>query len=64
GGTLALGHDPEFDKEHQVLTDVGFFSPEEIFQMEHIYPDYMRTELRIAVERVDSAYNTYKIRKK
>lgn len=63
-GILELGADPEFDENHQVLKETGFFSLEEIMEMENIYPEYMRTELGIAIEKADMAYNTYRIRQK
>jgi ADP-ribose pyrophosphatase YjhB (NUDIX family) len=45
GGTAALGSDPEFDAEHQVLRDLKFFSREEICALPHVYPSVLRDEV-------------------
>ena len=42
GGTLALGRDPEFDDQGQVLRDLRFLSREEIQALPKIYPEIMR----------------------
>lgn len=41
-GTLALGRDPEFDDQGQVLRDLRFLSREEIQALPKIYPEIMR----------------------
>jgi len=45
GGQPELGMDPEFGEDDQVLEDLRFFSREELDEIEHIYPDYLRDEL-------------------
>lgn len=50
GGTLGLGADPEFDEENQVLREARFLSKKEIFGLERVYPEYLRTELWEALE--------------
>lgn len=45
GGELALGEDPEFDGDHQVLRDVRFLSKEEVKELPRVYPEFLRDEL-------------------
>lgn len=45
GGEAVLGSDPEFDSEHQVLSELRFFSREEIAGLAHVYPEFLRDEL-------------------
>ncbi|MEG0157223.1 MAG: NUDIX hydrolase [Anaerovoracaceae bacterium] len=63
GGTLALGADPEFDGEHQVLRKIKFMSREEICKVEVLYPSCLRDELWRFFEEDFDDYNAYKIRK-
>lgn len=42
GGELHLGADPEFDAEHQVLRELRFFSREELRELPHVYPEFLR----------------------
>lgn len=44
GGSLALGKDPEFDDDGQVLREVRFMSREEMQNIENLYPEYLRNE--------------------
>ena len=48
GGKPELGEDPELG-ESQVLDDIGFFSQEELADIEYLYPEYLRDELWQAV---------------
>lgn len=41
GGDLQLGSDPEWDEDKQILLDAGFFTYEQISQME-ISPEYFK----------------------
>lgn len=50
GGTLALGADPEFDTDNQVLREARFLSKREILALERVYPEYLKTELWEALE--------------
>jgi len=45
GGDLHLGADPEFDAEHQVLRDLRFLSREEIKDLPHVYPEFLRDQV-------------------
>ena len=64
GGSLKLGMDPEFDAEHQVLREVGFFSKEEIMSLDNIYPEYLRDEFWRVLEGNYLGYNVFKVREK
>lgn len=64
GGELTLGADPEFDNEHQVLREVGFMSREEIEQVEHLYPEYLRDEFWRFLNEDYLGYNAFKVREK
>lgn len=44
-GKAELGKDPEFDSEHQVLTDLQFFTKEQIMDLPLVYPEYLKDEL-------------------
>ena len=56
--------DPEFDAEHQVLREVGFFSKEEIMSLDNIYPEYLRDEFWRVLEGNYLGYNVFKVREK
>ena len=64
GGSLKLGMDPEFDAEHQVLREVGFFSKEEIMSLDNIYPEYLRDEFWRVLVGNYLGYNVFKVREK
>lgn len=64
GGELTLGADPEFDNEHQVLREVRFMSREEIEQVEHLYPEYLRDEFWRFLNEDYLGYNAFKVREK
>ena len=64
GGELTLGADPEFDNEHQVLREVRFMSREEIEQVEHMYPEYLRDEFWRFLDEDYLGYNAFKVREK
>ena len=64
GGELTLGADPEFDNEHQVLREVRFMSREEIEQVEHLYPEYLRDEFWRFLDEDYLGYNAFKVREK
>lgn len=49
-GKIALGKDPEFDLDHQVLSGVRFFSQEEIASLERVYPNVIREEFWHIIE--------------
>ena len=64
GGELTLGADPEFDNEHHVLIEVRFMSREEIEQVEHLYPEYLRDEFWRFLDEDYLGYNAFKVREK
>ena len=64
GGELTLGADPEFDNEHQVLREVRFMSREEIEQVEHLYPEYLRDEFWRFLDEDYLGYNAFKVSEK
>lgn len=49
-GTLLLGQDPEFDSDHQVLSDVRYFTKEEIQALPRVYPEIIREEFWRVIE--------------
>ncbi len=63
GGSLALGTDPEFDGENQVLREARFLSKKEILALERVYPEYLRTELWEALEPRHYPNEVFKVRK-
>lgn len=63
GGKLGLGYDPELG-EAQVLEEVKFLSKEEIISAEHVYPEYLKTELWDVLEGRVAIHNAYKVRTK
>lgn len=62
GGHLHLGADPEFDSEHQVLREVKFMSREEIQEVEHLYPEYLRDEFWRFLNEDYLGYDAFKVR--
>lgn len=49
-GDLELGLDPEFDLNNQVLSDIRFFSREEIKGLSKVYPNVIREEFWDVIE--------------
>ncbi|MFQ8602545.1 MAG: NUDIX domain-containing protein [Anaerovoracaceae bacterium] len=64
GGNLALGKDPEFDENHQVLREVKFLTRQEINGLEHIYPEYLKDEFWRVLDGDYLGYDVFKIREK
>lgn len=62
GGTPALGSDPEFDEEHQVLRELKFMSREEIGKLEHVYPKFFNEEIWGILEEERNGMTYYKLR--
>lgn len=62
GGNLALGADPEFDAEHQVLREVRFMSREEVQALPVLYPEYLRDELWKILDHDYTGYDAFKMR--
>lgn len=63
GGSLALGKDPEFDDDGQVLREVKFMSREEMQSIEHLYPEYLRDEFWELQENNFIDYDVFKTRR-
>lgn len=64
GGDLALGEDPEFDNEHQVLREVKFLTRDEVKSAKHVYPEYLKDEFWKVLDGDYLGYNVFKIREK
>ena len=60
GGKPELGGDPELG-EGQVLDDIAFFTREEMYEIENLYPDYLKAELWDCVMGAEN-HECYKIR--
>ncbi|MDR2610945.1 MAG: NUDIX hydrolase [Clostridiales Family XIII bacterium] len=60
GGKEELGEDPELGDD-QVLDDIGYFSREEIANLEHIYPNFLADEVWDEV-MIEDGRNSYRIR--
>lgn len=61
-GNLNLGHDPEFDEDHQVLSDVKFFTKEEIQALPRIYPEIIADEFWHVIEDYLPKYKIWRKR--
>ncbi len=61
-GDLALGQDPEFDEENQVLSDVRYFSQEEIKKLNRVYPEVIIDEFWHVIEDYLPNYKTWRKR--
>ena len=62
GGELGLGDDPELPANGQVLSEVRFMSREEVAQLEHVYPEFLRTELWEHLEQGTIDYDAFRMR--
>jgi 8-oxo-dGTP diphosphatase len=62
GGVLALGADPEFEADNQVLRETRFLSKKEILGLERLYPEFLRTELWEALEPRYYRNEVFKVR--
>lgn len=62
GGELALGSDPEFDPEHQVLREVKFMTREEISALPHVYPGFFNDEIWDILKEEKNGMTYYKLR--
>jgi ADP-ribose pyrophosphatase YjhB (NUDIX family) len=63
GGELALGADPEFDEDHQVLREVKFMSREEVEQIPILYPEGLRKEFWEILDD-EPTHEVFKIRRR
>lgn len=62
GGQMTLGMDPEFDESNQVLSDIRYFSKEEIQSLENIYPEIIRDEFWHIIEDYMPRYKIWRKR--
>lgn len=62
GGEMALGLDPEFDEDSQVLREVKFMSRQEIEEIPVLYPEYLKDEFWRYLNEDYFAYNAFKLR--
>jgi 8-oxo-dGTP diphosphatase len=62
GGKLNLGSDPEFDENNQVLSDVRFFTKEEIQGLDRVYPQVMKDEFWSVLEDYMPSYKIWRKR--
>jgi len=60
GGQPELGTDPELG-ENQVLSELRYFTKEEIAGIEHLYPDMLREDVWDELT-INSGNDTYRIR--
>lgn len=61
-GEIKLGHDPEFDNEHQVLSGVRYFSREEIKELPSVYPEVILDEFWEIISDYTPKYNVWRKR--
>jgi len=62
GGKLNLGTDPEFDKDNQVLSDVKYFTKEEIQALDKVYPEMIKDEYWDTIEAYIPSYKVWRKR--
>ena len=62
GGELGLADDPELPANGQVLSEVRFMSREEVAELEHVYPEFLRTELWEHLEQGTIDYDAFRMR--
>jgi 8-oxo-dGTP pyrophosphatase MutT (NUDIX family) len=60
GGQPELGEDPELGAD-QVLDELKFFSKEDMSEIEHLYPDYLREDIWDELT-IEQSNNSYRIR--
>ncbi len=51
-GKAELGKDPEFDDEHQVLSDIKFFTLDEIEKLENIFPQIIKEKFEFILNNI------------
>jgi 8-oxo-dGTP pyrophosphatase MutT (NUDIX family) len=62
GGAAALGADPEFDAEHQVLRELRFFSRDELLALPRVYPPMLRDEVWAVVTAGGPSGDVFRVR--
>lgn len=61
-GKLLLGEDPEFDDNHQVLSDIRYFTKEEIKKLDRVYPEIIKDEFWDVIESYLPRYKVWRKR--
>lgn len=62
GGELALGKDPEFPEDRQVLREAKFLSREEISALPDVYPKFFNEEIWGILKEGQNGMTYYKLR--
>jgi len=62
GGKVNLGMDPEFDEDNQVLSDVRYFTREEIKDLCRVYPEIIKDEFWDTLEDYIPKYKIWRKR--
>lgn len=62
GGQLALGKDPEFADDKQVLRETKFMSREDLEQVEHLHPAFFNEEIWDILKEEPNGMTYYKLR--
>lgn len=62
GGDLSLGEDPEFDEDHQILSDVRYFTQDEIKKLPRVYPEIILDEFWHVIEDYMPKYKIWRKR--
>lgn len=62
GGDIALGKDPEFDEAHQVLSDIAYFSKDDLNALENVYPEIVKDEFWHIIEDYLPRYKIWRKR--
>ena len=62
GGKAALGRDPEFDDEHQVLREYMFMEIEEMKKLPNLFPSFLAEEIGKVLAEEDGVSDPYRIR--
>ncbi len=59
---VRLGHDPELGEDGQVLQEVRFMSRQEMVDLEHLYPAFLRDEFWQLLEEGKLEYDAFRMR--
>lgn len=61
-GNIELGSDPEFDENNQVLSDIRYFTKEEIMKLPKVYPEVVLDEFWDIISNYSTDYNIFRKR--
>ena len=62
GGEINLGMDPEFDEDNQVLSDVRYFTQDQIKELCRVYPEIIKDEFWDTLEDYMPKYKIWRKR--